>query len=146
MTIYQNIIHGYVDSPELRFRVEQLIHRYELASVFDNHLEFLDRLVVRDSTNLSNGQKQLIHLLHLALHVEAGIILCDEPTAALDMVSQAKVLLMLRDFHQQGVTVIIATHDRRLCLEYQQVIVMTVNTNGQRQIAQQSIDDFKMTY
>lgn len=64
--------------------------------------------------NLSGGQKQRLAIAR-ALAGNPGIILADEPTAALDSENGRNVLEILRDLaHNHGRTVIIVTHDPRI--------------------------------
>ena len=59
---------------------------------------------------LSGGEQQRLAIAR-AVVSRPAIILADEPTANLDTESAAAVLDIFREFHQVGVTVIIATHD-----------------------------------
>lgn len=42
------------------------------------------------------------------------MLLCDEPTAALDAASVGKVMEELKSLAEQGKAIVIVTHDRRL--------------------------------
>ncbi len=59
---------------------------------------------------LSGGQQQRMFIAR-ALAQEAELILMDEPLAGLDLPAQEGVLALLETLHQQGVTVLVATHD-----------------------------------
>src|SRR5579863_5959768 len=64
--------------------------------------------------DLSGGQKQRIAIAR-ALAGDPGIILADEPTAALDSHTGRNVMEMMRDLaHQRGRAVVIVTHDSRV--------------------------------
>jgi putative ABC transport system ATP-binding protein len=64
--------------------------------------------------DLSGGQKQRIAIAR-ALALDPGIILADEPTAALDSESGTGVVNMLRELaHERDRAVIIVTHDSRM--------------------------------
>jgi putative ABC transport system ATP-binding protein len=64
--------------------------------------------------DLSGGQKQRVAIAR-ALAGEPGIILADEPTAALDFRSGRVVLELLRELaHQCGRAVVVVTHDSRI--------------------------------
>lgn len=62
---------------------------------------------------LSGGQKQRVAIAR-ALVTEAGMMLCDEPTASLDAKSAAQVMENLKSLAQTGKAVIVVTHDLRL--------------------------------
>ncbi|HOH12500.1 MAG TPA: ABC transporter ATP-binding protein [Thermotogota bacterium] len=60
---------------------------------------------------LSGGMKQRI-VIAMALFLEPKIILCDEPTTALDVVVQAQIINLLKDLKQQlDLSFIFITHD-----------------------------------
>ena len=64
--------------------------------------------------NLSGGQKQRVAIAR-ALAGDPGIILADEPTAALDSHTGRAIIQMLRDLaHQRNRAVVIVTHDPRV--------------------------------
>lgn len=62
---------------------------------------------------LSGGQQQRIAIAR-ALVTQPEMILCDEPTAALDSQSLALVMKELRMLADQGKAVVVVTHDPRL--------------------------------
>ena len=49
-----------------------------------------------------------------ALVTDQAMVLCDEPTAALDVTSVDKVMLELKALAEQGKAIVIVTHDHRL--------------------------------
>jgi len=64
--------------------------------------------------NLSGGQKQRVAIAR-ALAGDPGIILADEPTAALDSRTGRSIMEMLRSLaHERGRAVVIVTHDPRV--------------------------------
>lgn len=78
----------------------------------------LERVGLQDKAgqlpgNLSGGQKQRVAIAR-ALAGDPGIILADEPTAALDGTSGRAVLELLRELaHERGRAIVIVTHDSR---------------------------------
>ena len=63
---------------------------------------------------LSGGQRQRVAIAR-ALVGEPGLVLADEPTAALDKVSGAEVAHLLRDLAKsRGVPILMVTHDPRI--------------------------------
>lgn len=63
-------------------------------------------------TQLSGGQKQRIAIAR-CLSMEPEIILFDEPTSALDPTMVSEVLGVIRKLAQEGMTMLIVTHEMR---------------------------------
>ena len=59
---------------------------------------------------LSGGQQQRVAMAR-ALCAEPRLLLCDEPTGALDPESRNIILDMLDEWHQEGRTIVMITHD-----------------------------------
>ncbi|BAN90884.1 ABC transporter ATP-binding protein [Aeropyrum camini] len=67
---------------------------------------------------LSGGQRQRVAIA-AAVALEPKILIADEPTTALDVVVQAKIMdLMKRLQEERGLTVLLVTHDIGLAAEY----------------------------
>ncbi|MEG1617298.1 MAG: ABC transporter ATP-binding protein [Bacteroidales bacterium] len=62
---------------------------------------------------MSGGEQQRVAIAR-ALVTNPDIILCDEPTGALDQKSGEMVMLELRDLARAGKCVVVVTHDPRL--------------------------------
>lgn len=84
--------------------------------------------------SLSGGEQQRVALAR-AIAGAPKIILADEPTGSLDAESAANIFDLLKECHQNGATVLIATHDTELIrktggkvilLDHGQLDVMTV--------------------
>src|SRR5437588_9513123 len=78
-------------------------------------LAALDRVGLKDRADhlpaqLSGGEQQRVCIAR-ALINDPEIILADEPTGNLDAQNEEIVLRQLRDFHQQGRTIVMVTHD-----------------------------------
>lgn len=63
--------------------------------------------------SLSGGEQQKITVAR-AIVGDPKIILADEPTGSLDDESAESIMTLLREFHERGTTVVIATHDKEL--------------------------------
>jgi putative ABC transport system ATP-binding protein len=65
------------------------------------------------SNDLSGGQQQRVAIAR-ALVTNPEMMLCDEPTASLDLASAGIVMRELKDLAKQGKAVAVVTHDARL--------------------------------
>jgi putative ABC transport system ATP-binding protein len=73
---------------------------------------------------LSGGQRQRVAIAR-ALAAQPGLVLADEPTAALDKVSGAEVAHLLRDLAKsRGVPILMVTHDPRILDIADRVVTM----------------------
>ena len=107
MSIYDNIaygprVHGIRDKKRLDQIVEESLRG---AAIFD---EVKDRLK-KSAMGLSGGQQQRICIAR-ALAVQPEVLLMDEPTAALDPISTAKIEELMEDLKKKY-TVIVVTHN-----------------------------------
>jgi polar amino acid transport system ATP-binding protein len=84
---------------EANTRADELLTRFGLA---DKAEEYPDRL--------SGGQQQRVAIVR-ALAMQPELVLLDEVTSALDPVLVAEVLDAIRGLAQQGMTMVIATHE-----------------------------------
>ena len=78
-------------------------------------IEALERVGLADRarhlpSQLSGGEQQRVCIAR-ALINDPRIILADEPTGNLDAQNEEIVLRLLREFHQQGRTIVMVTHD-----------------------------------
>jgi polar amino acid transport system ATP-binding protein len=83
--------------------------------------ELLDRIGLRDKADsfpdrLSGGQQQRVAIAR-AMAMEPKVLLLDEITSALDPELVNEVLRLVRDLAQQGMTMVIATHEMSFARE-----------------------------
>ncbi|EBH4174905.1 ATP-binding cassette domain-containing protein [Listeria monocytogenes] len=70
----------------------------------------LDEFASKKPTQLSGGQKQRVAIAR-SLANNPDMIIADEPTGALDSVTSAEIIKLLKDLAAKGATVIVVTHD-----------------------------------
>lgn len=80
-----------------------------------NILQVLDRLGIADLANrhirdLSGGQQQRVFLAR-ALISKPDLLVLDEPTVGLDIQTAENILILLAELNQQGMTILMTTHD-----------------------------------
>lgn len=104
LTILQNITlapvkTGRMTKAEAEAKADELLKRIGL---YDKRLAYPQQL--------SGGQKQRIAIVR-ALVMNPDVILFDEPTSALDPEMVGEVLSLMRDLAQDGMTMIVVTHE-----------------------------------
>ena len=81
----------------------------------ENALKYLEQVGMLPYVNakprqISGGQKQRVAIAR-ALAMEPEVLLFDEPTSALDPEMVGEVLSVMRDLAQQGMTMLVVTHE-----------------------------------
>jgi putative ABC transport system ATP-binding protein len=79
-------------------------------------MEYLEKLGLKEwadhtPNELSGGQKQRIAIAR-AMITKPRVIVADEPTGALDSATSIEVMKLLQEINNNGVTIIIVTHER----------------------------------
>ena len=120
-TVFENIelplLIRETGAEERKVRVEKIIDRLGLQNVADQFPDFL-----------SGGEQQRV-AIGRALVGEPKIIIADEPTGNLDPDLSVNIMKLFREFSQQGITFVVATHDYRL-IDAAKSRVLQIN-NGQ---------------
>jgi putative ABC transport system ATP-binding protein len=118
LTARQNVAMALEVAPRLS-ETERLARAGEMLAAV-GLAEHTDRLPGK----LSGGQRQRVAIAR-ALAGGPGLVLADEPTAALDKVSGAEVAHLLRDLAKsRGVPILMVTHDPRILDIADRVVAM----------------------
>lgn len=93
---------------------------------YDMSLEYLEKVGLRDwaehyPNQMSGGQQQRVAIAR-ALISQPKVILADEPTGALDSVTSYEVMELFKKVHQEGMTVILVTHEHDIAEMAQRTI------------------------
>ena len=57
-----------------------------------------------------------------ALVTKPKVVLADEPTGALDSVTSAQVMELLREIHEEGMTIVVITHEEDIASKTESIV------------------------
>ena len=94
----------------------------------DLALKALEAVGLKDRINhrpnqLSGGQQQRVSIAR-AISGTPNLILADEPTGALDSKTSLEIMKILTSLNQQGITIILVTHENDLAVYANRIITM----------------------
>ncbi|MFP9128878.1 amino acid ABC transporter ATP-binding protein [Niallia sp. BSM11] len=115
-TVLENIIEAPVmvkgvDKKKAISKAKQLLNKVDLEDKADVY-----------PSKLSGGQKQRVAIAR-ALAMEPDIMLFDEPTSALDPELVGEVLTTMKDLAEEGMTMVVVTHEMGFAKEVADKIV-----------------------
>jgi sodium transport system ATP-binding protein len=87
-----------MSADSIRTRTNNLIELFDMSSFQNSHCD-----------KLSTGQKQRVNLARTLLH-DPNVIILDEPTAGLDIISSKTILDFIRSAKQEGKCILFSTH------------------------------------
>jgi len=106
------LVYAGVASAERRTRAEEALTKVGLGTRLDHH-----------PAQLSGGQQQRVAIAR-ALVNRPQLLLADEPTGALDSATSLEVMALLQGLGDQGITVVMVTHEPDIAAYAQRVLVM----------------------
>jgi len=95
---------------EHRHRAEEVLSRVGMIGKKD-----------RVPAQLSGGERQRVAIAR-ALFARPKVLFCDEPTGNLDSVTGREVIDLFRALHQEGLTVLVVTHEERMSAAAQRIL------------------------
>lgn len=92
-------------------------------------LTALERVGLADRSShlpnqLSGGQQQRVAIARAIVN-EPKLLLADEPTGALDSATTKQVMELFCDLHQQGMTIVLVTHDPKIAAYATRVVTFS---------------------
>lgn len=72
-------------------------------------------------SQLSGGQQQRVSIGR-ALITRPALLLADEPTGNLDSTNGAEIMSLFHQFHQEGQTLVLITHDTSIAAQAQRIL------------------------
>ena len=88
-------------------------------------MEYLTRVKIPEQAEkypgqLSGGQQQRVAIARAIIN-RPTLLLADEPTGALDSSTTAEVLELFDELHQQGITLVMVTHEDDVAARAQRI-------------------------
>lgn len=109
--VYENLFFvlkatGWKDKHKMKRKIEEVLTKVGMQTK-DFKMPF----------QLSGGEQQRIAIARALLN-DPDLILADEPTGNLDPVTSVGVMNVLKEIHESGKTILMATHDYALILKF----------------------------
>ncbi len=109
--VYENLFFvlkatGWKDKHKMKRKIEEVLSKVGMQTK-DFKMPF----------QLSGGEQQRIAIARALLN-DPDLILADEPTGNLDPVTSVGVMNVLKEIHESGKTILMATHDYALILKF----------------------------
>ena len=124
-----------------------LVQTLDRQKMKDESAKVLDRLDIQMPSltqkirNLSGGQRQSVAIAR-SIYWNARVMIMDEPTAALGVAEQRKVLTLVRTLSDQGVPVIIISHNMQdVFAVADRIVIMRRGKKVGERIASQTTPD-----
>lgn len=104
------------------------IRKFSKKEIKNLVTETLGTFGLKEKTNipickLSGGQKQRVAIAR-AMCYEPQVLLADEPTAALDHVSEQEIMDWFLKLNKNGTTIILVTHDKTIAQQGNRIITL----------------------
>ena len=124
------VFQDYALLPELRAHenvsIPLLMQGYTPEQAHKKAIKSLESVGLGDRVNnrpsqLSGGEQQRVSIARAIAH-DPKVLFADEPTANLDSVSSNQVLRVFKKLHEQGLTIVMVTHEQEYARYAERVI------------------------
>ena len=113
-----SMIYSGISEKERKIIAKEMLKKVGLEGK-ENHLP----------NQLSGGQQQRVAIAR-ALATNPSILLCDEPTGALDQATGKQIISLFKELHSEGRTIIMITHDEKIATNADRIIrILDGNTS-----------------
>jgi len=97
---------GWKDKSKINSRIEEVLTEVGMAAVAPKY-----------PFELSGGEQQRVAIARALLNTPS-IIIADEPTGNLDPQTSLEIMEVFRKLHQEGMTILMATHDYNMIVKF----------------------------
>lgn len=97
---------GWKDKTKIKLRIEEVLNTVGMQGIEQKH-----------PFELSGGEQQRVAIARALLNTPE-IIIADEPTGNLDPQTSLEIMEVFQKLHQQGMTVLMATHDYNMIVKF----------------------------
>lgn len=115
-TVFEDIAFGLqnicIPTKDIEHRVTEALRQVGMLDYYNS-----------DISSLSGGQKQRIAIAGV-LAMEPEVIIFDESTSMLDPEGKDQIVMLMRELHEQGITIVTITHDIEEILASSRVIIL----------------------
>ncbi|OEH93268.1 amino acid ABC transporter ATP-binding protein [Bacillus solimangrovi] len=123
---HKTVIENIIEAP-------MIVKKVKKEQAINEGLQLLEKVGLRDKAEvypekLSGGQKQRVAIAR-SLAMKPKVILFDEPTSALDPELVGEVLQVMKQLAQEGMTMVVVTHEMNFAREVADRIVMLHDGN-----------------
>lgn len=127
------VFQDYALIPELTALENVILPHYMLTGRFDDckkrGITLLERVGLKDRlynrpNQLSGGEQQRVAIAR-ALVNKPKLLFADEPTANLDSDTSETIISIIRELHEQGLTVLMVTHEPEYAQRAERVITLS---------------------